>query len=284
MPEATDPKISIVVATYNRPDALALVLRALAAQRAGNFEVLVADDGSGPETAAVVARLAPGLPYPCRHIWQRDDGFRLAMVRNRATVEATGDYLIFLDGDCLPLPDFVTQHRRMAVPGWFVTGNRIQLSQGLTHRTIEASLALWNWSRLDWIRARLRDDINLLVPLLRMRNRSRPKPDWVGAQGCNIAVWRADYLAVNGFDEAFFGWGYEDSDFVHRLIVSGCRRRATRWNVPILHLWHEVHDRSKEAGNRALFEQTVASGRVRAKRGVDQYLLEDARPLSRQLI
>ena len=272
MPKAADVKISIVVPTYNRPDALVLVLQALADQRAGDFEVLVADDGSGPETAGAIARLTPGLPYALRHVWQPDDGFRLAMARNRAVAQASGDYLIFLDGDCLPLPDFITQHRRLAAPGWFVTGNRIHLSRRLTQRTLGAALSIWKWSRLAFIKARLQDDIHLLVPLLRMRDRSRPRADWTGTEGCNIAVWRADYLAVNGFDETFVGWGYEDSDFAHRLLISGCRRRATRWAVPVLHLWHAVRDPSQETSNLPLFEQTIALARVRAQRGVDQYL------------
>jgi glycosyltransferase involved in cell wall biosynthesis len=266
-------KISIILATYNRPDALVMVLRALADQRTGNFEVLVADDGSGSQTTAAIEALAPSLPYPLRHIWQPDVGFRLAMVRNRATVEASGDYLVFLDGDCMPLPDFIARHRELATPGWFVTGNRILLSPGLSARVLESELPIWKWGRLAWIRARMRNDVRLLVPLLRLRNRRfRAKPDWTGTEGCNIAAWRSDYLAVNGFDEAFMGWGYEDCDFAQRIIASGCRRKATRWAIPVLHLWHNENSRGQEGANRALFEQTLNSGRVRAERGIDQYL------------
>ena len=272
MKDPLAPKISIIVATYNRPDALALVLRALADQRAGNFEVVVADDGSGPATKAAIERLAGVLPYPLLHIWQPDEGFRLAAIRNRAAAKATGDYFAFIDGDCLPLPDFVTRQRQMAEPGWFVTGNRILLSRDLSERTIASDLALWRWGRLDWIRARLQGDIELLEPLLRYRNRSRPKPDWTGTEGCNIAVWRRDFLAVNGFDETYRSWGYEDSDFAHRLIVSGCRRRATRWNVPLLHLWHGGQSDAQFSQNRARFDETLASGRTRAIEGVDRYL------------
>jgi len=270
------PKVSIIVATYNRPDALVFVLRALADQRSANFEVVVADDGSGPETKAAIEHLASDLPYPLLHVWQPDEGFRLAAIRNRAAAKATGDYFAFIDGDCLPLPDFVTRQRQMAEPGWFVTGNRILLSRRLSERAIASSLPLWRWGPLDWIRARLRGDIKLLEPLLRYRNRSRPKPDWTGTEGCNIAVWRHDFLAINGFDETFRSWGYEDSDFAHRLIVSGCRRRATRWNVPLLHLWHAGQSNVQFSQNRARFEETLASGRTRAIEGVDRYLAQGA--------
>jgi glycosyltransferase involved in cell wall biosynthesis len=264
--------ISIIVATYNRPEALALVLRALADQRAGDFDVLVADDGSGPATRQMIETMAAGLPYPLHHVWQPDEGFRLAMCRNRAAARASGDYLAFIDGDCLPLPDFVTRQRAMARPGWFVTGNRIRLSQRLSQRAIAEATPLWRWGRLRWLRARMQGDINLLVPLLRLRNRSRPKTDWVGSEGCNIAVWRKDYLAVNGFDETFSSWGFEDLDFVHRLIRARCRRRATRWNVPLLHLWHDEQARQRVERNRTLFKETLASDRIRAQQGVDHYL------------
>ena len=109
-------RISVVITTYNRPDALSLVLRALAAQTAGEFEVLIADDGSTPETAEMLARLTPELNFPLRHVLQPDDGFRAPMARNRASAVATGDYIVFLDGDCLPLTDFIFQHRRLAAP------------------------------------------------------------------------------------------------------------------------------------------------------------------------
>jgi glycosyltransferase involved in cell wall biosynthesis len=273
MSTSAAPRISIVLATYNRPDALVMVLRALADQTAGDFEVLVADDGSGPQTKAAIDALAPALPYPLRHIWQPDVGFRLAMVRNRAAVEASGDYLVFLDGDCMPLPDYIVRQRELATPGWFVTGNRILLSPSLSARILERQLPAWTWGPLTWIKARLSDDIRLLVPLLRLRNRRfREKPDWTGTEGCNIAAWRRDYLAVNGFDEAFMGWGYEDCDFAQRIIASGCRRKATRWAIPVLHLWHNENSRGQEEANRAHFERTLSAGRVRAERGVDQYL------------
>ena len=272
MKDPRDPKISIIVATYNRPDALALVLRALVGQRAGNFEVVIADDGSGPETKSAIERLARRLPYSLLHVWQPDEGFRLAAVRNRAAAKATGDYFAFIDGDCLPLPDFVARQRAMAEPGWFVTGNRILLSRRLSERAIASDLPLWHWGRARWIGARLQGDIRLLEPLLRYRNRSRPKPDWTGTEGCNIAVWRRDFIAINGFDETYRSWGYEDSDFAHRLIRSGCRRRATRWNVPLLHLWHASQSDEQFSQNRARFEQTLASDRTRAIEGVERYL------------
>jgi glycosyltransferase involved in cell wall biosynthesis len=264
-------RISVVITTYNRPEALTLVLRALAEQTERDFEVLVADDGSTEETAAALASLAPGLPYPLRHVWQPDEGFRAPMSRNRASAQAAGDYIVFLDGDCLPLADFIARHRVLAAPGWFVTGNRILLDRRLSERATSGQLPLWRWSRAEWLRARLAGRVNRVTPVLRLAGWSRERRDLVGAKTCNLALWRADLLAINGFDEEFVGWGYEDSDLVQRLFHLGRRRRSTRWAVPVLHLWHESQDRSRERANFARLERTRAGKATRARRGIDQY-------------
>ena len=265
-------KISVIVTTYNRPDALSLVLRGLAAQDSGDFEVIVADDGSTGETGVALAALKPSLNYDLRHVWQEDDGFRAPMARNRAAATARGDYFIFLDGDCVPLRDFISMHRRLAKPGWFVSGNRILLSEAFTQKAVAEQIALWQWGMGEWLSARLSGKVNRLTPVLRLVDWSRPQTGWTGAKTCNLAAWREDFLAVNGFDEAFTGWGFEDSDFVQRLLNAGRKRRATRWAVPVLHLWHRGQDRSRERANFALLEHTIASGIVRAQRGVDHYL------------
>ena len=266
-------KISVIVTTYNRPDALSLVLRGLAAQRqAGDFEVAIADDGSTGETAAMLERLRPGLPFELRHVWQPDDGFRAPMARNRAAASAKGSYFIFLDGDCVPLGDFIAMHCKLARPGWFVSGNRVLLSRSFTERAVAGQIALWQWSAAQWAAARLSGKVNRLSPLLRLVDWSRPQGDWIGAKTCNLAAWREDFLAVNGFDEDFTGWGFEDSDFVQRLLNGGRKRLTTRWAVPVLHLWHGSQDRSREKANLARLEQTIASRTVRASRGVDHYL------------
>ena len=265
-------KISVIITTYNRPDALSLVLRGLAAQSARDFEVLVADDGSTPQTAAAIDILRPTLPYELRHVWQVDDGFRAPMARNRAAAAARGAYLVFLDGDCVPLMDFIAMHRRLALAGWFVSGNRVLLDQAFSERVLREQTPLWRWSARQWMAARLTGKVNRLAPLLRLADWSQPRADWVGAKTCNLAAWRSDFVAINGFDEDFVGWGYEDSDFVQRLLNAGRRRRTTRWAVPVLHLWHRAQDRSRERANFARLEQTISSGAIRASRGVDRYI------------
>ena len=133
--------ISVIVTTYNREDALAAVLRSLARQTDRDFEVIVADDGSGPATAALVESVKANIGHRVEHVWHEDSGFRAGEIRNRAILAARGDYCIFLDGDCIVRPDFVAIHRRLAEPGWFVTGNRILLSRELTEKVLRERVA-----------------------------------------------------------------------------------------------------------------------------------------------
>ena len=124
--------ISVIVTTFNREDALDAVLRSLSIQGDRDFEVIVADDGSGAATAKLIDAWKPKFAHRLEHVWHADQGFRAAEIRNRAILAARGSYCIFLDGDCIVRPDFVATHRRLAEPGWFVTGNRVLLSPALT--------------------------------------------------------------------------------------------------------------------------------------------------------
>jgi len=251
---------SVIVTTYNRPKALKLVLQGLAAQTQLNFEVIVADDGSTEDTAHLIKSLQPLLPYSLQHVWQTDNGFRAAKIRNLATTVANGDYLIFLDGDCLPTIHFIDHHTQLAETGWWVAGNRILLSPTLTTQVLQQQLPLWTWSTKQWLLAYLRRDLNRLLPLLKLPEgiwRKRHAQRWQGAKTCNLAVWKTDVLKVNGFDERFEGWGHEDAEMVVRLLRSGIKRKEGRFAVPVLHLWHPPADRSREQANRQQLQDSL---------------------------
>ncbi|MDM8559960.1 glycosyltransferase family 2 protein, partial [Candidatus Parabeggiatoa sp. HSG14] len=282
-------KISIIVTTYNRSNALALVLSALVAQENPlnfSFEVIIADDGSTQATAELIKQFQPRLPM--QHIWQEDKGFRAAMARNRAIAASTGHYLIFLDGDCIPQTDFIVKHSKLAEKGWFVAGNRILLSEKFTTQTIRLSQKnttlpfseeklgrIWTWPITQWFLPYLRRDINRLLPLLRLPDnflRKYSQQKWQGAKTCNLALWREDILKINGFDERFQGWGHEDAELVVRLLRSGILRKEGRFSVPVLHLWHSEQDRHQEKANRQRLEQMLKSTTVIAQKGIKQYL------------
>jgi glycosyltransferase involved in cell wall biosynthesis len=263
--------ISVVVVTYNRPDALDAVLRALSAQGDGGFEVVVADDGSKPDTAAVAAAWNGRLGHRVLHVWQPDRGFRAAEIRNRAILAANGDYCIFLDGDCLARPNFIAAHRKLAQPRRFVTGNRALLSPELSDRVLREGLPVERWSTAQWQHQRSRGGINRLAALLQLPLgplRSWNATAWRGARSCNLGVWRSDLIAVNGFDAGYAGWGREDSDLFVRLIRSGVRRKDGRMATGVLHLWHPEADRASLPENDRRLAEVLADTRIAAKQGL----------------
>lgn len=272
-------KISIIITTYNRPDALALVLRALAQQTDQNFEVLIADDGSHASTRDMIESIQ--LPVPCRHVWQADEGFRAAKIRNKAVAQATGDYLVFLDGDCVPLQKFVRKHRRLAEQGYFVAGNRTLLSQQFTDKVLHDSIDIQHFSLFDFIWAKYCGRINRYLPVISLPLgplRKLNANDWKGVKTCNLGLWKRDFLAVNGFDEDYIGWGFEDSDLVIRLLRYGIKRKLGRFAVPVMHLWHPENDRSYVDNNLNRLQSIEKNAEIWAVSGVDQHIASASTP------
>ena len=263
--------ISVIVTTYNREDALDAALRALAHQTDRNFEIVIADDGSRPETVRVVESWKSRLPMPLKHVRHEHRGFRGGEIRNRGIRASTGDICIFLDGDCLAGADFIAVHRRLHEPGWFVTGNRILLSRELTDAVLADGQAAEEWNFAALLRQRLRGGINRLLPTLRLPLgplRKLHRGSWEGAQTCNLAVARRDLDRIDGFDSAYTGWGLEDSDLVVRLLHAGVRRKDGRFATGVLHLWHAQNDRSQLPANRSKLDEVISGTRVRALRGL----------------
>jgi len=263
--------ISVIVSTYNREDALDVALRALSRQSDRNFEIVVADDGSGPATARVAREWAAKMALPIKHVWHEDRGFRLSDIRNRGIRASAGAYILFLDGDCIARQNFVAAHRGLAEPGWFVTGTRILLSADLTDRILHQGLEPELWGLGRWLALRARRQLNRFAPLLELRLGAMRKMSarrWRGARGSNMAFWRADLEKVDGFDSSFSGWGREDSDIFIRLIRAGVRRKDGRFASGVLHLWHPEADRGGLAENDRQLDEVLHSDRIAAKRGL----------------
>lgn len=266
--------ISVIVTTYNWKEALSRCLESLFFQDNLDFEIIIADDGSRADTAEFIAYYAQRSPVPMKHVYHEDDGFRAAKIRNKAVLNCAGDYLIFLDGDCVTLPHFISRHKQMAQQAYFVAGNRILLNQSFTQSIIEESQLFHETPWLTFIKWRLQKKINRLLPLvylpLNQFRLARPNY-WGGAMTCNLAMWKNDFYAVNGFDECFYGWGYEDSDLIIRLIHNGVKRKEGRFALPVFHLWHKPNNRYQQENNYQLFMQRVNDSTfIRAKKGISE--------------
>jgi len=269
--------IAVVVTTYNRPAALAAVLEGYACQSDRSFDLIIADDGSTADTGELAERFAARAPFPVSHVWQEDRGFRAAAIRNRAVAQSRADYIIFTDGDCVPSRSFVHQHRLLAEAGWFLSGNRVLLSERFTRVALEQRLPLHEWTWADWVRARGRGDVNRFIPLVRLPDgafRRRSAQTWQGVKTCNLSAWRSDLIQVNGLDESYSGWGLEDSDLVIRLIHAGVRHKSARFAAPVFHLWHQENDRSRLTENQKRLDELLHSHRTQAALGIDRYLAE----------
>jgi GT2 family glycosyltransferase len=261
-------QLTLVITTYERADALAAVLATTRAQRDPPDEIIVADDGSGPATAAVVEDGARHAPWPLRHIRQAHAGFRVTRVRNLAIAAARGDYIVFVDGDMLLDPRFIGDHRSAARPGSFVQGVRIPLTATATARLIAEPGR--TPGQLDLRGAGLRRAYALHSAALQ-RASARWANRLIAIKGCNQGFWRQDLRHVNGFDESIEGWGPEDKELCARLTHTGIARRTLLGGGIAWHLWHAPASRASADANRAVLQQTLAERRVRCARGLDSH-------------
>ncbi len=262
-------RISLVISTYERPDALAAVFDSVARQRAAPDEIIVADDGSGAATRDLIAGFARRSPVPVRAVSQQHEGFRLTRLRNLAIAAATTDYLVFIDGDMLLHHGFVADHRRQARPGCFTQGVRVRASEALTARLIGSPRTpLDPWT----------PGLGLLRRAYLLRSRAlsgatrRLANGFIALKGCNQAFWRHDLVRVNGFNEAIAGWGPEDKELCARLAHAGVDRQTLMFGGVAVHLHHAPAARDALPANLRILEDTLRERRTWCERGLDAHL------------
>lgn len=276
-PGTNNPSVSIIVSTYNNVAGLESCLLGLARQVSPAEGILVADDGSSEPTRELVERFARRLPIT--HVWQPDDGFRLSEIRNKAAARSGDDYLVFLDGDCVPHPRFVADHRTYARSGTMVLGQRCALL-GFHGTIVPRYPSLPKLCSL-FVRKRILSDSRRfglgwkkgfrgLVKGIRLPSPIYRKCFASETRGGNLAVWRGDFLRVNGFDESFKGWGFEDIDLVRRLIRFGVQPMQLIGGAACCHIDHPYN-----SANTANADIVNSERPIRCIAGVDQYLTSE---------
>jgi glycosyltransferase involved in cell wall biosynthesis len=256
----------LVVTTHERPDALGRVLDAVAAQSRLPDELIVADDGSGPATAEVVAQHAERVRYPVHHAWQPHAGFRAGRIRNVAIARTRCDYVPLLDGDMVAHPDFLADHLALARPGHYSQGVRILLDAAATQRLLRAGSELPRPLAPGLGVVRRAYGLRLLPAARLIRQAANAV---VAIKACNQGFWREDLLAVNGFDETMTGWGSEDKELCARLENAGVRRQTLLFAAIAWHLDHPPAPRTRADANRARWQDSVQSRRTRCESGID---------------
>ncbi|MFZ5577729.1 MAG: glycosyltransferase family 2 protein [Pseudomonadota bacterium] len=275
-------KASIIVLTYNRPDALFAVLYGLAHQILLPWEVIISDDGSTSENkqATLTHLQKHQWPFKIKYLWHPDIGFTASRARNQGVFYSSGNYVILLDGDCVPRRDFIFQHLHIARGGAFVNGSRILLNANLSNIVISSPQIVENHS-FYWMLQKVMGKANKWpIPLVKIPNRLRKASasfHWKGIRSCNFSLWRSDFDKINGFDESFVGWGHEDADFVWRLQRTGCRRINGFWATEVFHLWHQEASRDRESANASRLHErmTRPDSSYLAARGIKDSTYDD---------
>lgn len=271
-------KASVIVPTYNRPEELILALKSLARQSRLPDEVIVADDGSGEKTRRAVEEFArsPGCPFPVIHAWQEDRGFRKPMILNEAVRRSSGDYLVFIDGDCMAHPRFIDSHLSFAEPRAILGGKRVELGRALSARALErgepspGTLRGLLWDSMVGDTRKVEEAVRIASPVLRtFLHRDRISDN--GIWGCNFSIPRALFYSINGCDEEFTDGSIEDNDLGIRVLNGGGRVRSVRALAIVFHLWHAAtwgFGSEKYLQNRRILERRIALKETRCLRGI----------------
>ena len=261
-------KTSVLVSTYNWPEALRRAIEGMLRQTVLPGEIVIADDGSTAETAQTVSELQATSPIPIIHVWQEDKGFRKCMILNKAIARMTGDYVLQMDGDVIPSRHFVSDHLELAERGFFVCGSRVKLSPEITARVLADSsfkptlLNIPPSFAANSLRSRL------LRRFLALRYGR--KIDHL--RGCNMAFWRDDLIRVNGFNEDLTQWGHEDGEIAFRLHFAGVGKKSLKMGGCVYHLYHKEASRSGEQRHLDELERVKRERICRCDNGIDKYL------------
>jgi glycosyltransferase involved in cell wall biosynthesis len=263
----TRPTSSLIISTYNWPEALSLLLKSVLVQKVLPNEVIIADDGSTEETKFIIDSFRNIFPIPLKHVWHEDKGFRRTVILNKAIAESEGNYIIQIDGDIILHPCFVKDHIAAAKNEHFVKGSRAQISKNKSLKILDSnqiSFHLFSWGIKHRFNA-------LRLPFFSFLIKTDPSnPD---IRGCNMAFWRSDFIQVNGYDNTIEGWGHEDVELAARLINSDKRKKHLKLAAVCYHIYHEVASRAKEKDNHLFFERTIAQGRKQAENGYREIAL-----------
>ncbi len=260
--------ISLIITTYNWKEALQLSLHSVLQQTTLPLEIIVADDGSTPDTGALIREIAEKAPVPIIHCWQEDKGFRLAMSRNKAIAKANGEYIILIDGDIILERHFIEDHCNYAQPGYFVQGTRVLLGEQLSRNILQSGTF-----RLPFLARGVDNKKNCLRSALLARLFSFRSQQLRGIKTCNFAFWKDNALRINGFNEQFVGWGREDSEFTARLLNYGIKRQNLKFHGLGFHLYHPMNTRDRLLINNTILKKTIDEKCSWCEEGIAQYLI-----------
>lgn len=260
---------SLNVSTYNWPAALELCLLSIKALKVLPDEVIITDDGSTDSTRQLIHDIRKDFPVPIKHVWQPDEGFQLAKIRNKGIAASSYEYIIQIDGDLILHPMFIADHIAIAKKGHFVSGSRVILGSQYSESLLKAKEIDVSVFHTDVKNRPNGYRIGLLSNYLAGRYK---KNNLFYMRGCNMAFWRDTLVKVNGYNEEFTGWGREDNEIAVRMINNGIKKRFVKFGAIVYHLFHPEAQRAGFNINEELLAEAIATKSTICKKGLDQYL------------
>lgn len=266
---------SVIISTYNSPLWLQKVLWGYNKQTCRNFEVVIADDGSGPETKALIEAMKKEVFYPIVHVWQEDEGFQKCRILNKAIVRCSTPYIIMSDGDCIPREDFVARHAEFRKKGHFLSGGYFKLPMSISDLIDKDDIYSGRCFDISWLKKHglkssfKNNKLNKTRWVSSLLNFITPTtPSW---NGHNASGWKEDILAVNGFDERM-QYGGQDRELGERLVNFGIKPIQIRYSAVVIHLDHKRGYVAEEMiiKNRAIRKTTKEEKRKWTEFGIVQ--------------
>jgi glycosyltransferase involved in cell wall biosynthesis len=259
-------KCSLIICTYNWPEALNLVLESVLDQSIKPNELIIADDGSSMTTEMVIDKFSKTTSIPVIHSWQEDEGCRIPHSRNRAISKSNFEYIIMIDGDTVLHKDFVRDHIRFARKKLYLQGSRVLLQSSFTKSLLQKN----QFKRPLFFSKNAKNKLNMLkIPLLTKLFSFSKSQNINRIRGCNYSLYKEDIFAVNGFNEEISTWGREDSEFVQRLFNIGVKKQHLKFAAIQYHLFHD--ERSHNSKNDDILKNTITNKLTWCKLGIDSY-------------
>jgi len=259
--------VSLIITTYNRPDALFLILRSILCQTKPPNEIVIADDGSDNLTKNCIEDFQKLSNVKVFHSWQQDKGFRVARSRNKAIAKSSSDYIILIDGDMILHSKFIEDHINHSEHGFFVQGSRALLTEDSTKQTLAN-----NNIKFSFFSKGIKNRKNSLYSLFLSKIFIYKKTHLRKVRTCNISFFKQDCININGFNNDIEGWGREDSEFVNRLLNNGINCKVVHFNLLQFHLWHKQSTRSYLPKNDSILKESIDKKLNWCKNGLNKYL------------
>ena len=262
----TPSSCSLIVSTYNWPEALELVLKSIMAQKRLPDEVVIADDGSTHPTLELIKKYQSIFPIPLKHVWHADMGFTRTLILNKTIREVTSDYIIQIDGDIVLHPYFIMDHLDFAEKNCWITGSRVLLDSNKSKEILDTKNV-----HLSVFTKGITNHLNAIrSPFLRNLLFSAKKLDIKKVRGCNMAYWKSDFEKINGYNENIIGWGREDSEFAARLVNNNIYKKSLKFGGIEFHIYHPEESRDKLSVNDSIQEETISKKIKYCKNGYNQ--------------